>query len=500
MPATPATPARPFALPSPSAGAATAPPAPVPAPTPTPVPPAPPPSPEAGPVAPSALPVYDGPFGVREAERLLWRAGFGPSPGHAEALARLGVVGAVQSLTRPVGEARLTGPEPRVDGRPLRPYEAWGHDHLAWLDRMVRTDQPLVERMALVWHDWFACQSDHAGGPQLMLPQNQLFRRLALGSFEELVVEVGRDPAMIVWLNLDENARWSPNENYARELVELFTLGAGRDAYSEADVRELARAFTGWRRDWSESRGNFDFRIDPTYRDDGVKTIFGQRGRFDGEAAARACVRHPAHADFFVRKLWSSFVPVAPSDADVAALARIYVGAGHEVRPVLEAILLHPALHRGPKMVKPPVVQLAGTLRALRRGVDTEAWIWVCEAMGQKLFWPPDVAGWRDDRWLDTKTVPGRWAMVAEAMKAHWIAGRPMQEYDPTETADQAVAAARAFWGDPVLSAETLKQLREFADTCLPMGMVAWEERQYRASRQNALRQLIAASPDHQVC
>ena len=130
-----------------------------------------------------SVPVYRGRFGPAQAERLLWRAGFGPAPGQAHKLARKGLRAAVRSLTRPQGKARLHGPTPHdSDGLPLAPTDAWGHDLLWWLDRMVRSDQPLVERMALVWHDWFATAS--VVGPKLMLKQNELFRRRGLGSFE----------------------------------------------------------------------------------------------------------------------------------------------------------------------------------------------------------------------------------------------------------------------------------------------------------------------------
>jgi uncharacterized protein (DUF1800 family) len=190
----------------------------------------------------AAVPVYRGRFGRAEAERLLWRAGFGPRPGEADALARKGLRGAVLSLTRPPAE-RLRGPSPRVDGKPLRPTEEWSHDHLWWLDRMVRSNRSLVERMALVWHDWFATVKD-AAPERLMLGQNALFRRQALGSFEDLLLGVTRDPAMLLFLSGSDNTKWEPNENYARELMELFTLGAGR-GYTERDVREHARALTG---------------------------------------------------------------------------------------------------------------------------------------------------------------------------------------------------------------------------------------------------------------
>ena len=135
-----------------------------------------------------AVPAYKGSFGEEQATRLLWRAGFGPKPGQAAALAKLGLRGAIHSLTRPKS-TRLVGPNPVVEGAPLAPRDAWGHDHLWWLDRMVRTEAPLVERMTLIWHDWFA--TSKAGSNQgLMLRHNALLRRHALGNFERLTLEV----------------------------------------------------------------------------------------------------------------------------------------------------------------------------------------------------------------------------------------------------------------------------------------------------------------------
>src|SRR3954463_10216575 len=261
-------------------------------------------------------------FGEEQAARLLWRAGFGPAPGQAAQLAKLGLRGAVRSLTRPAS-TRLVGPEPRVDGAPLAPRDAWGHDHLWWLDRMVRTQAPLVERMTLVWHDWFA--TSKASVPQkLMLRQNALLRRHALGNFEALALDVTRDPAMLLWLNGTANNRWAPNENYARELQELFCLGAGR-GYSEGDVRQLARALTGFRNDWTDA-GAVRFRYDKALHDPGVKRIYGKRGRYSWEQGVRLVVHHRRHPGFMVRKLWSYFIPSAPSPATAKALERLYLG------------------------------------------------------------------------------------------------------------------------------------------------------------------------------
>src|SRR6266513_2070602 len=172
-----------------------------------------------------AVPVYRGRFGKPQAERLLWRAGFGPRKGEAEKLAKLGLEGAVHKLTNP-GRERFHGPSPN---------DAWGHDQLWWLDRMVRTNRPLVERMTLVWHDWFATSRDGVGPARLMLRQNNLFRAHALGSFPTLLMEITKDPAMLLWLSGTDNTKDSPNENYGREVMELFTIGADRHGYTERD-------------------------------------------------------------------------------------------------------------------------------------------------------------------------------------------------------------------------------------------------------------------------
>ena len=435
--------------------------------------------------------VYRGRFEAKHAERLLWRAGFGPAPGQAKRLARKGMRNAVLSLTRPKGRAMLNGPAPYDDdGLPLAPGDAWGHDMLWWLDRMVRTNQPLIERMALTWHDWFATAD--VGQTQLNLDQNALFRRQSMGSFTKLLEAVTRDPAMLVWLSGNQNNKWSPNENYARELMELFTLGA--DArYSEDDVREQARALTGWTNDWDEVRGMVDFRYEPEYHDGGSKRIFGKVGNHDWQDSCRLCLEHPAHAEFFVRRLWSYFIPTKPSTKTVAGLRSKYVKSGRQIRPVVEAILMHPSLHDGPRMVKPPIVQIAGMLRARRRGIDTTAWSWISGEAGQRPFDPPNVAGWDEERWLDTARVSGRWSAAT-----YNTYGREVDEdrYDPRETAKQAVARALGFWGKPTLTKATRTELMRFSNQVERIATEEWQQRSYRALRQNALRMLIATSPD----
>ena len=397
----------------------------------------------------------------------------------------------MHSLTHPHSK-RLKGPRPvDSDHRPLAPRDAWGHDHCWWLDRMVRSEAQLVERMTLVWHDWFA--TSKANSTQgLMLRQNALLRRHALGSFERLAIEITRDPAMLLWLNGVDNRKDDVNENYARELMELFTLGAGR-GYSERDVRQMARALTGWRSDWSDGRGPHNFRYDREWHDKGVKRVLGRKGRFDWRDAARLSVRHKKHPSFLVEKLWGYFIPTPPPRGTARALERMYVAHNRNVRPLLDAILRHPHLYDPDRrMVKPPVVQAAGMLRAVGRGVDTDAWSWLCGEAGQMLFEPPNVSGWDDTRWLDTATFRARWQMASE------ICNQARLEDDAKVSAKpkELVRRASRFWHTP-LSGATRGALERYAKTAMATADEPWKRESYPVLTENALRMLVAVSPDY---
>lgn len=447
----------------------------------------------------AGLPVYRGTFGEREAERLLWRAGFGPKPGEARKLARrFKLKGAVRSLTRPRAAAVLAGPEPLDgDGLPIAPLDAWGHDLLWWLDRMVRTTRPFEERMALIWHDWFATAD--VNSERLAIQQVEMFRRHAAGSFLDLLLDVTVDPAMLIWLSGLQNTKRSPNENYGRELMELFTLGASDASgfpYSEDDVREQARALTGWRASWVDDVGYTDFRFDATRHDSAAKTIFGQTGAFGWADSCRLCVEHSAHKSFFVDKLWSYFIPTDPPPKTRAALERLYVERDHAVLPVVEAILMHPAFYNGPAMVKPPAVYIAGLHRARRRPIAAD-WAWIAEIAGQRLFRPPNVSGWNDDRWIDTSTFRGRWVAANEIAGADSV--DPEAKYDEDERPSLAVKRALRFWGDPGIGEGTRKGLERYAKAVQGAATEDWQQGTYRALRQNALRLLIATCPDMQT-
>ncbi len=481
------------------------------APVPTPSPAAPPvttpPDPGPGPTPPEDPPpaddplLYSGPFGVAQAQRLLWRAGFGPKPGEAEALAQMGLQAAVRSLTRPSGAATLVGaPVTLPNGAVFAPEDAWGHDHLWWLDRMVRSNQPLVERLTLIFHDWFATSNGDVGNHAMMIAQNELIRSHALGTFTDLVRDITVDRAMLIFLSGIYNRRGAINENYGRELMELFTLGADRGAYTETDVRELARALSGWRADWQDPDGFVNFRFDPNRFDNGTKSLWAgtphaRSGAFNWSDACTLVLENPWHRSFFVLKLWSYFVPSPPNAATQAALESLYISSGRSISAVVEAILMHPDVYLGAPLVKPPAVYNAGLLRATGQTITSEAWVWLSDISGQMLFYPPNVSGWNDRAWLDTSSLYGRWYLANEVLR---VAERTSAHYSgSTETGAEAIAAAIAHVGSPALSPGTLAVLQTLADQPAPAGEL--NAAGYRAMRQNVLRILVATSPDCQV-
>jgi uncharacterized protein (DUF1800 family) len=446
-----------------------------------------------------SLPVYSGRFGAAQAERLLWRAGFGPRPGEARELARLGLRGAVHSLTRPRSQA-LVGPLPHVQsGAPLQPFDVWGNDVLWWLDRMVRGRAQLVERMTLSWHDWFATSNEMVDSQRLMIAQNWTLRRLCLSSFPRMLTAITLDPAMQSYLSLVGSTKQDPNENYARELQELFTLGVD-DGYTERDVREHARALTGFTNTWDQATGQpVDFHFDPQLHDDGIKVIYGKRGRFGWRDSLKLVLARPGHPRFFVTKLWSYFSAEPLSSADLRAAEQMYLHSGKQIRPLVEAMLMHPTFVAGERMVKPPIVQLVGMLRGMGRYIDTADWVWQSSQIGQTPFYPPNVAGWDATRWLNTGTWQARFNLTADMIgdKRALDPSKAKVKADPKAMTKRAVE----FWGSPQLSAATLRALHGYGQAAAVDAATAdWERQQYPVLAENALRALVVASPDYQTC
>jgi hypothetical protein len=454
----------------------------------------------------NGVPVYTGPFGVAQAQRLLFRAGFGPKAGQSESLAALGLVGAVDQLLNP-GPAELVGPFPAgsflVNGD-FAPTTTYGHLHLQWMDRMIRSTDSLTERMTLILHDWFALSQASVKLP-LLVDHIRMLRANWRGSFRDLLQKVTVDPGMLVFLDGASNHKGAPNENYAREFMELYALGADRGAYTEQDVRELARTFTGWRNNYTPGVGFYNFRFDSTMFDSGVKTLFAstpnvRSGALTGAQGVDAVVDHPLHPSFVVSKLWSYFIPSAPSAATVSALSQLYRSSGEQLAPLVRAILLHPDLHAGPSMIKPPVVHAAACLRARGIGITTPSWIYRVSDAGQLLGSPPNVAGWNPNAWLNTATVAARWIIVSETLRP--TAALQADYKGRQETPGQALAAALAVWNNPAISTDHHDLLLRLASKTWPgrvAGDVYYYNENFLANRQNVLRQLVAAGPDFQV-
>jgi uncharacterized protein (DUF1800 family) len=359
---------------------------------------------------------------------------------------------------------------------------------------MVRGNQPLIERMTLIWHDWFATSNQKVASQSLMLGQNQLLRDGALGSFSDLLVNVTKDPAMLLWLDGVKNTNRAPNENYGREMMELFTLGAS-NGYTETDVREQARALTGWHADFVRGAAPSNFNFVAQLHDSRAKTVFGKSGNFDWRDSCRLCVQHPNHAAYFVQKLWSYFIPTPPSKSTAASLAALYTN-GYAVKPVVSAILRHPDLYAGQRMVKQPVVYTAGLLRVLGRAVDGNVWTQLDLQSGQRLFWPPDVAGWDMSRWLDTATFRARWDIAGYAIRPRVL--KEDAKHVPHK-ADELLARARHLLGEPTLSGQTEAVLKHFAKRSMADAHDRWKKQSYPPLIENALRQLLATAPDLQA-
>jgi len=288
-----------------------------------------------------------------------------------------------------------------------------------WLYRMIFTGHPLRERMTLFWHNHFATSQAKVQNPALMQRQNDLFRAHALGRFRPLLDAVGRDPAMLVWLDATANRKAHPNENYAREVMELFTLGRGR--YSEKDVQEAARAFTGR----FVVRDRFEELT--AQHDGGTKTVLGRIGALTGDDVASVLLAQPACAEFLCGKLVRQFVtevdPLPP--ALLGPLAGALRDSEYDVRATLETVLrsnlfFDASVRR--KRVKSPVEFAVGTVRALevlRPTVQADALAVACDRMGQSLYAPPSVAGWDGGpSWVNSTAMLGRTNLALALLSA----------------------------------------------------------------------------------
>lgn len=333
--------------------------------------------------------------------------------------------------------------EQRQRGQHYDELRAW------WLREMLVTPSPVTERMTLFWHNHFTSGQDKVQDPQLMAAQNALLRRNALGNFNALLHAVAKDPAMLLYLDGASNRKGKPNENFAREVMELFTLGEGQ--YTQRDVAEAARAYTGWGVD--PDTWHYVWR--PGQHDDGEKTVLGQSGTFDGDEVLDILLGEPQTAHFIATKLWREFVSDTPDEDELQAVAQQFRASGYDIKAGMRALLVTPAFwderNRG-VLVSSPVEFVVGTVRRFDVAYgDTMLFARTASSLGETLFYPPNVKGWPGGAtWVNSSTLLARKQFVEQLFRATEStrmqrSGAMMKADAPMAT--QMAAPARAMQG-----------------------------------------------------
>ena len=400
-----------------------------------------------------------------------------------------------------------------------------------WLYRMVNTRRPLEEKMALLWHGVFATGYTKLNQPKAILNQIDLFRRYGLGNFRTLLLQVSRDPAMLFWLDNKDNHKDAVNENYGREILELFTMGGGN--YTEADVRQCSRAFTGWTirnaalhaarvsRDsvWPYGRLDWQFQYRADDHDDGAKTFLGQTGALNGEEVIDIICRQPATARFVARHLYNFFVAdeppvpawqtVPPRDSEaLALLAQALHESSYDLRSVLR-VLFHADFFKQAAFakIKSPADLVVSTVRATGGhrfpALEDVQLAMDMGAMGQQLLDPPSVEGWHTGQeWINTATLMARVNFAARQFAdvdkpgVHAIIER-LRAQGPTLLPEQLVEACLDLIG-PLAVAESTRQ--ELVTHVAAAGDVHFgADEAVAVGRIRDLLQLIVAMREYQL-
>ena len=502
------------------------------------------------PPTPSLEPLAASEFTFDHARHLIWRAGFGGSPAQIQTLTRWGLDKSLDMLLNfekvadePVGpelfKADVIRPRTQDErDRQRRAARERDEDTLAefrlkvqqreredrdqmrriqqwWLTRMVETPRPLQEKLVLFWHGHFATNYRTIEDSYHMFAQNRLFRQHAAGKFSELLRAIIRDPAMLAYLDNNDSRKAKPNENLAREIMELFALGAGN--YTERDIKEGARALTGY------TFRDDEFYFDKPNHDTGSKNILGSNGGIDGDGFVDAILRQPACATFITTKLYRFFAhdyPTGDKPFDAAA-GRVIKDladrfrADYDVEKLLRRLLSSRHFYDGRlrgEQIKSPVQLIVGAVRSLRvpprdLGVLTDA----SDRMGQSIFFPPSVKGWDGGRsWINTSTM-----FVRQNLMVFLLTGRRPQGRDGLADRERFdVTALLRELGDALPNAGTSASSKEQLDalcrfvlgTPEPTGRAVLDK--FIADRGGALSEknlgdallLLTAMPEYQLC
>ena len=444
---------------------------------------------------------------IRLAAHLARRAGFGATRDELERYVSMGYEAQVEELLHPSDSNHRS--EDVVFRRFPEYHASTGIDGVVnWGYRLLTTACPLEEKITLFWHGVFATGYGKLNNSRNLVNQINMFREFGMGRFDRLLVELSKDPAMIIWLDNEQNHDGSINENYGREILELFSMGVGN--YTEDDVKECARAFTGWtienaeylslraQKDsiWPYSRIFWHFRYRPDDHDEGEKAFLGERGRFNGEDVIDIVCRQPATARFIARHLYSFFVvdeapvpqwaDIPPRDPEaIATLADAYMDSGHDIRSVLR-VLFNSDFFKEAQLsrFKSPAELVVGTLRVTGQfggpdradpgfiyGPLTEA-----DVMGQALLNPPSVEGWHTgSEWINSGALVDRVNFAADQMGdlsnpgVRDIVDRIVDECGESPTPEELVDASLDIVGPLPVSDDTRRSLIEVAGGGGPM-------------------------------
>ena len=446
-------------------------------------------------------PISKDQWNLATARHLLNRAGFGIPHDRAAAMAALSPEEAVGQLVN-FGDASSAEARPEFliepltrremvqlnkaaglddDANRLRVQEMQADERRAieelkgwWYERMYTTPRPLEEKMTLMWHGHFAVSSQKVKSSWVTYEMNALLRRHATGNFKALTTAVGQCPAMLDYLDNRKSTKAEPNENWARELMELFTLGQGQ--YTEQDIKESARAFTGWMCTHKE------FLYEPKRHDFGQKTFMGRSGDFDGWNIIDIIFEQPAVATFITAKLWRYFASETPDPAVVEELAKIFRESHYEIKPVLTAMFLSKAFYSDTVMgaqIKSPaqfLVQLCADLGL--QELPSRALTQAGRMLGQDLFYPPNVKGWDGNRaWINANSLLMRYnappALVQAAMKKP--AKTEMQAEMPEEGMKMEMQAEAAMKEEGMMKQEAAMQEAAPAPTA-EQRIAAWRK------------------------
>ena len=458
------------------------------------------------------------------ASHLARRAGFGATPEEIDRYVDIGYEAAVEELLDPANvpdddydELYRRFPELHSSIGPDAP--------VPWMYRMMTSGSPLREKVALFWHGVFATSNVKLNNPLALLTQIDMFREFGMGRFDDLLVQLSKDPAMLIWLDNHTNHKDAVNENYGREILELFSLGVGN--YTEADVKECARAFTGWTvrnaeymslmaesdSIWPFSRIAWHYEYRDDDHDAGEKSFLGERGDFDGQDVIEIICRQQATAQFICRHLYNFFVAdevpvpqwgdIPPRDpAAIDALTQAYVESRHDIRSVLR-VLFNADFFKESRFqrVKSPVELVVGILRTTgefespESGLTVDAAVNEAGFMGQQLLTPPSVEGWHTgDEWITSGAIVDRVNFAAKHLSDLSVPGvreivdRLVEEVGDAKAPEGIIDACLEAIGSIEVSDDTRDSLTESVKG-------QWDE-----SHVVDVLKMIASSREYQRC